>query len=41
MDNGVEHEVWFEDARSIQAKLELIYEYNLRGAPIGRLCNYL
>lgn len=32
VDNGVEHEVWFEDARSIQAKLELIYEYNLRGA---------
>ncbi len=31
-DNGVEHEVWFEDPRSISAKLELIYEYNLRGA---------
>lgn len=30
-DNGVEHEVWFEDARSIQAKMELVYEYNLRG----------
>ena len=32
MENGVEHEVWFEDPRSIAAKLELIYEYNLRGA---------
>jgi spore germination protein len=25
------HEVWFEDARSAQAKLDLIKEYNLRG----------
>lgn len=30
-DNGVEHEVWFEDARSLQAKMELVEEYNLRG----------
>ena len=29
---GREHEVWFEDARSIQAKLALIPEYNLYGA---------
>lgn len=29
---GIEHEVWFEDARSIQAKLSLIEEYGLRGA---------
>lgn len=29
--NGVEHEVWFEDARSLQAKMDLVYEYNLRG----------
>ena len=28
---GAEHEVWFEDARSIRAKLELIREYGLRG----------
>lgn len=28
----VEHEVWFEDPRSIQAKLGLIDEYGLRGA---------
>ena len=26
------HEVWFEDARSMQAKYELIEEYGLRGA---------
>ena len=28
---GGEHEVWFEDARSIQAKLALIPEYGLDG----------
>lgn len=32
IEDGVAHEVWFEDPRSISAKLELIYEYNLRGA---------
>ncbi len=31
-ENGGEHEVWFEDARSIQAKLALIPEYGLTGA---------
>ena len=31
-DQDVEHEVWFEDARSIQAKLELIRSFSLRGA---------
>lgn len=30
-ENGVEHEVWFEDVRSLQAKFNLIDEYNLRG----------
>lgn len=30
--NGVEHEVWFEDVRSISAKLDLMEEYNLGGA---------
>lgn len=29
---GLEHEVWFEDARSIRAKLGLIQEYGLYGA---------
>ena len=29
---GQQHEVWFEDVRSINAKLNLIDEYNLRGA---------
>ena len=31
-ENGTSHEVWFEDARSIQAKLALIREYGFRGA---------
>ena len=31
-DMGREHEVWFEDARSIRAKLSLISRYRLRGA---------
>ncbi len=31
-EQGIEHEVWFEDARSIQAKLNLISEYRLHGA---------
>jgi len=30
-DQGREHEVWFEDARSAQAKFDLIKQYNLRG----------
>ncbi len=29
--NGTEHEVWFEDVRSLQAKFNLIEEYSLRG----------
>lgn len=31
-ENGITHEVWFEDARSIRAKLSLIPEYGLVGA---------
>ena len=30
-ESGVEHEVWFEDARSIRSKLALVPEYGLRG----------
>lgn len=29
---GVRHEVWFEDVRSMQAKFDLIKEYDLNGA---------
>ncbi|MDE7246195.1 MAG: LysM peptidoglycan-binding domain-containing protein [Oscillospiraceae bacterium] len=31
-EDGVVHEVWFEDARSMRAKLALIQEYGLYGA---------
>lgn len=32
-----EHEVWFEDARSIQAKFDLVKELNLRGVSYWKL----
>ena len=34
---GRRHEVWFEDARSIQAKFDLIKELNLRGMSYWKL----
>lgn len=30
-EQGIRHEVWFEDVRSIQAKFDLIDEFSLRG----------
>ena len=36
-DAGVVHEVWFEDARSIQAKFDLIKQFNLRGIMYWKL----
>ncbi len=36
-ENGREHEVWFEDARSIQAKLNLVKELGLRGVSYWKL----
>ncbi len=36
-DAGREHVVWFEDARSFEAKVELIEEYNLAGGFIWDL----
>lgn len=38
--NGVEHVVWFDDARSMNAKLRLISEYGLRGAGIWQIMNF-
>lgn len=35
--DGKQHEVWFEDARSIQAKFNLIKELNLRGMSYWKL----
>lgn len=37
---GVQHVVWFEDARSIRAKLALISEYKLRGASWWNIMNF-
>lgn len=34
---GVRHEVWFEDARSIQAKFDLLKAYRLRGMMYWKL----
>ncbi|WP_430789454.1 LysM peptidoglycan-binding domain-containing protein [Virgibacillus flavescens] len=34
---GKKHEVWFEDARSIQAKFDMIKELNLRGISYWKL----
>lgn len=31
-DNGTEHNVWFEDARSLEARLLLLQKYGLKGA---------
>lgn len=37
--DGEEHEVWFEDVRSMRAKFELIREYGLRGAGYWTIMN--
>lgn len=37
IENGVEHEVWFEDARSIQAKFDLMEEFGIRGTGYWQL----
>ena len=37
---GIQHEVWFEDARSIRAKFDLIKEYGLTGAGYWQLMNF-
>ena len=36
-ENGTVHEVWFEDARSMDAKLRLIAEYGFLGAGFWNL----
>lgn len=36
---GVEHEVWFEDVRSLKEKFNLIQEYSLRGAGYWQIMN--
>lgn len=36
----VQHEVWFEDARSVQAKLNLAREFGLRGIGVWNIMRY-
>ena len=36
-ENGKEHEVWFEDAKSIEAKLSLVSKYDLGGVSYWHL----
>lgn len=39
-DSGTEHEVWFEDVRSLLAKFDLIREYGLRGCGYWQIMNW-
>ena len=39
-ENGALHIVWFEDARSIKAKLDLVTKYNLGGVSFWTVMNY-
>lgn len=38
--DGVEHVVWFDDARSMNAKYRLIPEFKLNGAGVWQIMNY-
>ena len=35
--DGILHEVWFEDVRSLQSKYNLLEEYNLRGIGVWQI----
>lgn len=37
---GIQHEVWFEDVRSLKAKFDLIKEFNLSGAGYWQIMNF-
>lgn len=39
-DQGIEHEVWFEDVRSLQAKFRLVDEYGLRGCTYWQIMKW-
>ena len=39
-EKNVEHVVWFDDARSMDAKLRLLREYGLAGASIWQIMKY-
>ena len=37
---GIQHEVWFEDVRSMKAKFDLVLEYGLSGVGYWQLMNF-
>ena len=39
-EDGIQHVVWFEDARSIDAKIRLVAELDLNGASIWNIMKY-
>lgn len=39
-NDGIRHEVWFEDVRSLQGKFDLIKEFGLRGAGYWQLMQW-
>lgn len=39
-ENGIVHEVWFEDVRSIKAKIELVKEYGLMGTGCWQIMRF-
>jgi spore germination protein len=39
-EDGVEHVVWFDDVRSMNAKLPLIPEFSLNGAGVWQIMNF-
>lgn len=39
-ENGMDHVVWFEDGRSLRAKLELVSEYGLAGVSYWNIMNF-
>lgn len=39
-ENGVPHVVWFDDARSMDAKFRLVNEYNLAGVGYWQIMNF-
>lgn len=40
VSNGIRHEVWFEDVRSLQAKFDLLQELGLRGVMYWQLMRW-
>ncbi len=39
-ENGIQHEVWFEDVRSLNEKFDLLTEYGLRGIGVWQIMKF-